>query len=147
MSYPSKIQTVLTAGCVVYRHNQAGAPLVLLIYDKYGRWTLPKGHLEAGETEQDAAVREVFEETGLTGELGPLIARIGYTVLSKRGRPRTKQVTFFLMLAHGFAARPQQDEGIAAVEWFAPDVALGQIGYPQVREVLARALDLLAGPQ
>jgi 8-oxo-dGTP pyrophosphatase MutT (NUDIX family) len=52
---------VLTAGCVVYRRDGAGAPLVLLIYDKYGRWTLPKGHLEPGETEQAAAVREVFE--------------------------------------------------------------------------------------
>jgi 8-oxo-dGTP pyrophosphatase MutT (NUDIX family) len=131
----------------VYRHNQAGTPLVLLIHDKYGRWTLPKGHLEAGETEQAAAVREVLEETGLTGELGPLIARIGYTVLSKRGRRRNKQVAFFLMLAHGFAARPQQDEGIAAVEWFAPNAALAQIGYPQVREVLVRALELLGGAQ
>jgi len=135
------------AGCVVYRRDRAGTPLVLLIYDKYGRWTLPKGHLEQGETDQSAALREVFEETGLTGELGPPIGSIGYTVLSKRGRPRPKQVAFFLMHAHGFEARPQHDEGISAVEWFAPAAALGQIGYPQIREVLARALEMLQGTQ
>ena len=48
------------AGCVVYRDDGAGARLILLIQDKYGSWTLPKGHLEAGEDEPAAAVREVF---------------------------------------------------------------------------------------
>jgi 8-oxo-dGTP pyrophosphatase MutT (NUDIX family) len=137
----------LAAGCVVYRRDQAGTPLLLLIYDKYGRWTLPKGHLEPGETNQDAAVREVFEETGLTGELGPLIATVGYTVLSKRGRWRQKQVAFFLMRAHGFEARPQEAEGIGAAEWFAAAAALAQIGYPQIHAVLARALEMLPGAQ
>jgi 8-oxo-dGTP diphosphatase len=133
----------LAAGCVVYRHDHAGAPLVLLIHDKYGRWTLPKGHLEQGETEQAAAQREVFEETGLTGELGPPVASIGYTVLSKRGLLRPKQVTFFLLRANGFEARPQQAEGISAAHWYAPEDALDLIGYPQVRDVLARAIEML----
>ncbi|HJZ47059.1 MAG TPA: NUDIX hydrolase [Roseiflexaceae bacterium] len=133
----------LAAGCVVYRTDGDGAPLVLLIYDKYGRWTLPKGHLKQGETEQAAAQREVFEETGLSGELGPLISRIRYTVLSQRGLPRPKQVAFFLMRAHGVEARPQQEEGIGAAEWFTPEDALGCIGYPLVREVLAQAISML----
>ena len=144
MSQTPRSPIKLAAGCVVYRRDQAGAALVLLIYDKYGRWTLPKGHLEEGETEPAAAQREVLEETGVTGELGPLIGCIGYTVLSKRGLPRPKQVTFFLMRADGLEARPRSEEGIGAAEWFAPDAALERIGYPQVREVLARALEMLS---
>src|SRR5439155_16369292 len=124
--------------CVVYRHDATGVPLLLLIHDKYGRWTLPKGHLEAGESEQEAAVREVLEETGLSGELGALVARIVYTVRSKRGMQRLKQVAFFLLHADSSAVRPQAEEGIRAAEWFAPEKALVQIGYPQVRDVLAR---------
>jgi 8-oxo-dGTP pyrophosphatase MutT (NUDIX family) len=143
MSQTSSLPLKRAAGCVVYRRDQAGAPMVLLIHDKYGHWTLPKGHLKDGETEQAAAQREVFEETGLTGELGPLIGSIGYTVLSKRGRPRPKQVTFFLMRADGLTASPQHEEGIGAAEWFAPDVALARVGYPQVRDLLARALEML----
>src|SRR5262249_17291528 len=56
------------AGCVVYRYD-GRAPLVLLILDKYGRWTLPKGHLKAGEREEQAAMREVLEETAAPGTL------------------------------------------------------------------------------
>lgn len=131
------------AGCVVYRQDQAGALWLLLIRDKYGKWTIPKGHLEKGEDDPAAAVREVFEETGLHGELGPLISRIEYQVLSKKGARRLKQVAFFLMRTAEIDATPQAKEGISAAEWCAPDLALARIGYPQVRGVLEQALVLL----
>jgi 8-oxo-dGTP diphosphatase len=143
MSYSLNAPTKFAAGCVVYRHDAAGAPLLLLIYDKYGRWTLPKGHLEDGETEQVAAVREVLEETGLSGELGALVTRVVYTVRSKRGLERLKQVAFFLLHVDSSEARPQIEEGISLAEWFAPEEALARIGYAQVRDVLARALTML----
>jgi 8-oxo-dGTP pyrophosphatase MutT (NUDIX family) len=129
----------------VYRHDEVGAPVFLLIHDKYGSWTLPKGHLEDGESEAIAAAREVFEETGITGELGPLVGRIAYITRSKRGTPHSKQVAFFLLRAHSSAARPQADEGIRAAEWRSADEALGLIGYPQVRDILARAIGMLRG--
>jgi 8-oxo-dGTP pyrophosphatase MutT (NUDIX family) len=139
----SQTPTKLAAGCVVYRHDPTGAPLLLLIHDKYGRWTLPKGHLEASESEQDIALREVLEETGVVGELGALVARIVYTVRSKRGLERPKQVTFFLLRADSFDVRPQAEEGISAAEWFAPEEALARVGYPQVRDVLTQAITML----
>lgn len=135
--------TKLAAGCVVYRYDPPGAPLLLLIHDKYGRWTLPKGHLEAGESDQAAAQREVLEETGVIGELGALVARIVYAVRSKRGQERIKQVTFFLLHAESSDTHPQAEEGISAAEWFAPEAALARIGYPQVRDVLAQAIAML----
>ena len=140
----SQTPTKLAAGCVVYRYDATDALLVLLIQDKYGCWTLPKGHLEAGESEQDAAVREVLEETGLSGALGALVARIEYTVRLKGGLERIKQVTFFLLAADSSEAHPQAEEGISAAEWFAPEQALARIGYPQVRDLLAEAITMLA---
>jgi len=144
MDQPLSSPTKLAAGCVVYRHDSSGAPLLLLIHDQYGHWTLPKGHLEAGESEQAAAVREVLEETGLSGELGVLVARIVYTVRSKRGLERLKQVAFFLLHADSSEARPQAEEGISAAEWFTPEAALARIGYSQVRDVLAQAVTMLS---
>jgi 8-oxo-dGTP pyrophosphatase MutT (NUDIX family) len=128
------------AGCVVHRRD-GDSLRILLILDRYGRWTLPKGHLEPGETEEQAAVREVFEETTVVGALGPVVGRIAYNVM-KNGQPREKQVTFFLMHAAASDAAPQAGE-VAALEWFAPDEALARIGYAQVRDVLARAIEMI----
>src|SRR4051812_30246173 len=55
-----------SAGGIVYRMDR-GRPRYLLIRDSYRNWGFPKGHLEAGEAPEDAAVREVAEETGLRG--------------------------------------------------------------------------------
>ena len=130
------------AGCVVYRYDELGRPRILLIHDPYGMWTLPKGHLERGENEETAAVREVREETGIDGALGARIGSIVYTV-RKKGAPYQKEVVFFLMRASGGTAVPQAAEGISAAEWFVPHDALQQIGYDQVRDMLARALTII----
>jgi 8-oxo-dGTP diphosphatase len=134
--------TKRAAGCVVYRYDDTGALEILLIHDKYSRWTLPKGHLEPGESEQDAAAREVLEETGVSGRLGSLVDRIDYIVRTKRGVERHKQVAFFLMHATRGDATPQTSEGISAAAWYGPAEALERIGYLQVRAVLARALQM-----
>ena len=127
---------------MVYHRDAAGQLRILLIHDRYRKWTIPKGHLEAGETDATAAAREVLEETGIRGELGALISQIEYLVFSKKGEPRLKQVAFFLMRSAEASATPQIEEGISAAEWFAPAEALTRIGYPQVRDVLARALEM-----
>ena len=130
------------AGCVVYRYDEQGRPLVLLIHDQYGRWTLPKGHLDGDETEEQAAVREVLEETGISGTLGAPIGTITYTI-RKRSGPYLKHVAFFLLHTSATAAIPQAAEGISAAEWFTTGEALRQIDYDQVRDILTRAVELI----
>lgn len=133
------------AGCVVYRHDHGAVPQILLIRDQYGRWTIPKGHLDPGETEEQAAAREVEEETGVTGTLGAFIGVIVYTVL-KRREEYQKQVAFFLMHAMTYELTPQAAEGISAIGWFAPQGAIERVGYPQVREIVEQALRMLGAP-
>lgn len=131
------------AGCVVYRYDAAGTPLLLLIYDRYGAWSLPKGHLEGDETEAAAAVREVWEETGVRGVLGPLVGRVTYQMLDKQRQPRLKQVAFFLMRADAAVATPRAEEGIRAAEWYPAEAALARLTYPQVRAIVEQALGML----
>ena len=64
MSVPARTDET-SAGGVVYRLDR-GRTLYLLIRDSYRNWGFPKGHLEDGERPEDAALREVAEETGLT---------------------------------------------------------------------------------
>ena len=65
----SSIQDVLqepTAGGLIFRRAGDDRHIeFLLISDSKGRWTIPKGHIESGETPEETAVREVIEETGI----------------------------------------------------------------------------------
>jgi 8-oxo-dGTP diphosphatase len=137
---PSRLRHA--AGCVVYRRTRDGAPLFLLIKDPYGRWALPKGHLEGDESDADAAVREVWEETGVRGELGEPLSKISYTYMHQ-GQLVEKRVSFFLMQATTTALTPQGSEGISEAGWFPLVRALAMINYDQVRDVLARAAAML----
>lgn len=130
---------IRAAGGVVFCDGPAGRPLLLVIRDRYGVWTLPKGHLEDGEDEAAAAVREIAEETGISCELGELLHRMQYPVF-KRGAWRDKQVAYFLAWADCRPPTPRLDEGIAEACWLDPDLALARLSYAQVRDVVRRAL-------
>jgi 8-oxo-dGTP diphosphatase len=130
------------AGCVAYRRDERGILLVLLIRDKQGRWTLPKGHLELGESEAEAALREVQEETGVGGELGAFIGRIAYP-MRRRGVLQTKQVAFFLLAANTAELTPQVEEGITGIEWYPAADAPTRAGYDLVSGILAKALAMI----
>ncbi|NTW01496.1 MAG: NUDIX hydrolase [Oscillochloris sp.] len=130
---------ICAAGGVVVCDGPDGKPLLLLIRDKYGVWTLPKGHLEDGEDEAMAAVREIAEETGIVCVLVDRLHCMVYPVF-KRGVWRDKQVTYFLARAEYLTPTPRLDEGITAAGWFAPADALSRLSYAQVRDVVRRAM-------
>ena len=122
---------VRAAGGVVARRNAAGDVEVLLVHrPRYDDWTLPKGKLEDGERDEDAAVREVEEETGLTCALGPELRGASYT----DSRDRPKVVRYWLMRAPESGARPQNE--VDAVRWLPLDEALAALSYERDRDVL-----------
>jgi ADP-ribose pyrophosphatase YjhB (NUDIX family) len=133
---PVRIET--SAGGVVYRRAPEGT-FFLLIRDPYENWGLPKGHLERGETAQDAALREVAEETGidrleLRGELGTIdwYFREGVDLIHK-------YCHFFLMETDAEETQPQLEEGISACLWLPLEDALRTLTYDNAREVLETA--------
>jgi 8-oxo-dGTP diphosphatase len=136
------MKTKTAAGGVVYCRNDAGQLRLLLIHDKYGDWTLPKGHLKTGETEEQAAYREIAEETSVRCTIGPLVQRIRYEV-NKKGTWYDKTVAYFLATTACVEARPEAEEGISAACWVEPEAAIAMIGYDQVREVVQQALAMI----
>lgn len=112
--------------------------------DRRGRllWSLPKGHLEAGESAQEAAVREVAEETGISGEILAELGTIDFWFVAD-GRRIHKTVHHFLMRAVG-GELSDEDVEVTEVAWVPlPDLA-GRLAYPDERDLVSTAGRLLA---
>ncbi len=115
-----------------------GLPHVLLIRDPYRKWGLPKGHLEAGEGTEEAALREVREETGLKDlRLGSDLGEIDWT-FRKGGRLIHKYCRFYLMTSQEGEPRPEVEEGITECRWLPLEEALRTVAYDNARVILRR---------
>ena len=138
-----------SAGGVVYRvaptDDGEARPLFLLIRDSYRNWGFPKGHLEEGELPEDAAVREVAEETGVA----PLVVRGVIDTIDWyfrfRGRLIHKVCHFYLMETPAAATCPQRAEGITACRWAPFEEAERLVSYANARLVLQRAHAMVSG--
>lgn len=140
----SRAQQETSAGGVVYRLAD-GHPLFLLIRDSYQNWGFPKGHLESGERAEDAALREVREETGIEHvALRGTIETIDW-YFRFRGRLIHKVCHFFLMETGQASTSPQHAEGITACQWVGYDAAQIAISYANARLVLHRAQEMILG--
>ena len=140
----ARAQRETSAGGVVFR-VEAGAPLFLLIRDSYANWGFPKGHLESGERAEDAALREVREETGLDDlNVRGTIDTIDW-YFRFRGRLIHKVCHFFLMETSQADTAPQRAEGITACRWAAYGEAVDSISYGNARQVLHHAFEMVSG--
>jgi 8-oxo-dGTP pyrophosphatase MutT (NUDIX family) len=116
--------------------------------DRRGRllWSLPKGHVEAGETEEQTAVREVAEETGILGQVIGKLGSIDFWFVAE-GRRVHKTVHHYLLLAvdpvHGLELS-DEDVEVSEVAWVPLDAISGRLAYADERRLLDRVPGLLA---
>ena len=127
--------------------DRTGArPRVALIgrRDRRGRllWSLPKGHLEAGETAEDAAVREVEEETGIRGRVVAPLGVIDYWFVAEDRRIH-KTVHHYLLEAAG-GELSDTDVEVDEVAWVPLDELRDRLAYAGERRLAATAAHLLA---
>jgi 8-oxo-dGTP diphosphatase len=104
---------------------------------------LPKGHIDRGETELAAAVREVREEAGVVTEPLAKLGEVRY-FYRREGRTIPKSVTFFL-LRYRSGETSEHDHEIEDARWLDLRDALGELTYAGEREMVARAIELLEG--
>ena len=133
-AFAAQFAWVEAAGGVVV--NDRGEWLMI---HRNGRWDLPKGHLEAGESVERCAEREIEEETGVAAAtVRPLCATLHAYWFPKTGRWELKRTRWFELRAEGAAAlQPQTEEGIERVVWCSPAEAAAYVrdAFPTIRRV------------
>jgi 8-oxo-dGTP pyrophosphatase MutT (NUDIX family)/phosphohistidine phosphatase SixA len=127
-------KTVLAAGAVLWRASDDGAePEVAVIHrPRYDDWSLPKGKVDAGESEPITAVREVAEETGYRAHLGRRLTSVRYRVETQG----IKKVQYWAArtVDGDFTPNDEVDE----LKWLPISAAIKQVQYPHDRKVLRR---------
>ncbi len=126
------------AGGLIYGTDET----ILAIYRR-GSWDLPKGKIDKGETKEEAAVREVGEETGLTEvELGPLLHESYHTYRDRKDRRVLKRTYWYHMKSLQTELVLQTEEDIEAGEWIKPDQLLAEDRpiYGNIKDLLEQAI-------
>lgn len=121
-----------SCGIVVFNDGK-----VLMIHQNVGHWGLPKGHVEEGETEEETAIREVFEETGISADIIPGFRKmITYQVKENT----IKDVVYFVGTTSEVNTLAQECE-VSEVKWINIDEALNKITHSDDRSVLESAIE------
>jgi 8-oxo-dGTP pyrophosphatase MutT (NUDIX family) len=125
-----------TAGGIVWRRNDAQQIEILLIQDAKDRWTIPKGHIEEGESALQAAKREIGEEAGLDqvdmqGWLGKIHFR--YRRIDKLVLMTTQ---IYLVKARGDTNAIKKEEWMNGIQWFSTAEALDVIEYEDIGKLI-----------
>jgi len=127
---------IRAAGGVAWRAGVSGLEVLLVHRAHYDDWTIPKGKVDPGEGDEECALREVEEETGLRCRLGRELPSIRW--IDRNGSPKVSR--YWLLEAENvLEARPQNE--IDAVEWLLLADAIERLTYPRDVEVL-RAVDV-----
>ena len=142
-----RVDETSAGGLVLDRPGPAACAALIGRLDRRGRllWSLPKGHVEAGETEEDTAVREVAEETGIVGRVIGKLGTIDFWFVAE-GRRVHKTVHHFLLVAadpiDGLVLS-DEDVEVSEVAWVPLAEVPTRLAYADERRLLDRVPELL----
>jgi len=102
-----------SCGALVFRRFHGNTELLLIKHANGGHWSFPKGHVEAGETEEETALREIKEETGIDVIIDPSFREV---ISYSPKKDTQKDVIYFIARAQNYDFTPQEEE-ISQIRW------------------------------
>lgn len=136
-----KTKLQFSAGGVVYRKMGSGTEVVVLTRGGGKIFCLPKGKIEKNETPQQAALREIKEETGLTGTIEKELGKINYWFHSEEENIRINKTVYFYLVRYESGSTADHDTDAEDARWLPIDDALKIMSYPSERQMVEKARD------
>lgn len=128
-----------SCGALVYRKYHGNTEILLIKHINSGHWSFPKGHVEAGETEIETAMREIKEETGIDVIIDQSFREI---VTYSPRRDTHKEVVYFIAKAKNTDYTPQEDE-IADIKWVEISRAGSVLAYENDKSIVNKAKNFI----
>jgi mutator protein MutT len=139
--YAKRVDEVSAGGLVIDFSGTRGLLIGRIDHKDASRerllWSLPKGHIEAGETPEQAAIREVQEETGITSEITKSIGVIDFWFMAG-GKRIHKTVHHFIFKEVSGELTPQITE-VDEVSWFPLSEIVERLAYPDEKKLIAKS--------
>lgn len=140
---PASLIKEISAGGVVYKKNESGFQIALISVRNGQAWCLPKGVVNKGETAEEAAAREVREETGLTGIIIDKLGDSNYWYYIKEGNIKCRKTVHFYLMEYVSGDTADHDSEVDVAEWFLIETALKKLTYKGDRAVVEKAIGKL----
>lgn len=137
--------TRVSAGGVAFRQIEQQTEIVLILVGPYSRWQLPKGTVDADETIEHAAQREVREETGLNTEMFNLIDRIEYWFYANQEGKRTRfhKFVYFYLMRYLSGNVSDHDHEAEEARWVNINDAIPMLSFESERSVAEKARQVI----
>lgn len=141
-----KTRLEISAGGVIYRRKGKDTEVCLIATHGGDAWQLPKGFIEEGEQPEEAARREVGEETGLQGDLLQPLEKIEYWYVWDygQGRERVHKFVHFFLFSYTSGSTDDHDDEVEEARWLPLAEALKHISFKNERHVLELAIGVIA---
>lgn len=128
-----------SCGGIIYRRYHGNIEILLIKHINSGHWSFPKGHVEGEETEEQTAVREIKEETGVDVMLDTSFRE---TVTYSPKKDIHKEVVYFLGKARHYELIPQQEE-VSAAKWVDIGHASAVLTYENDRAIVGKIRSII----